>query len=182
MKTLLKIFLLICILYFGISTVKSEFEGYEVGVISSFGYFGHLFLFLLTIISFFIEKLRDKTNKKVYHYPFTLLSLVFCSLVIFKILERTNIETKETILKVSNTPKANSVINFEFKTGNDFRLTENNKLGQVIYFGSYSKLKDTIKIISSNYDGLTKKLPEWGVIRNDTIYWDKFDTMLVDKN
>ncbi|MBO9684392.1 MAG: hypothetical protein J7502_17285 [Flavisolibacter sp.] len=56
-----------------------------------------------------------------------------------------------------------------------------NPLGQTIYYGKYSRQKDTINILSSNYNGYAKQLPQTGLIHSDTVYWSGFDVMLVDR-
>jgi len=92
-----------------------------------------------------------------------------------------SIDKSKTVLQISNLPGATNVLTFEFKTNNKFRLTEYNRLGQTVYHGKYDKRNDTLYILESNYNSLVKKLPITGVIKLDTVFWVKLDTMIVDK-
>jgi len=60
-------------------------------------------------------------------------------------------------------------------------LSDYNLFGHTIYYGKYQRQGDTLKIIESNYNGDVKEFPKTGIIKADTVYWNKFDTMLVDK-
>lgn len=81
-----------------------------------------------------------------------------------------------------NLPGATNVLQFEFKSNNRFRLNEYDTLGETHFYGRYEKQQNNIFILESNYNGYAKKLPVSRVIIADTVYWNKFDTMLVDRN
>lgn len=181
MKSALRILLFIGIAYFGLLAVKTELGGYETGFLTDFKYFPHFLLLVFAIPAFFIDWSGYRHTKKYYQFVSTGLSAVLIAIIVFKTGKRDIIESKEVIVRISNLPKANNVIRFEFKKGNDFKLIEYNRIGQVIYYGKYDKVNDTIKITSSNYNGFAKMPPESGYIKKDTMIWKNFDTMLVDK-
>ena len=109
------------------------------------------------------------------------IGLILCGIVTFKIIQQKSIDNSETVLQVSNLPGATDVLTFEFKTNKKFKLTEYDRFGQTVYYGKYDKLNDTIFIGENNYNSYVKKLPKTGTIKADTVYWSKFDTMLIDK-
>jgi hypothetical protein len=91
------------------------------------------------------------------------------------------IDNSTTILSVTNMAGANNVITFDFKENDHFVLTEYNLFSKVLYYGEYNKIGDSIEVLNSNYEGTIKELPKTGIIKNDTVYWNKFDTMIIDK-
>jgi hypothetical protein len=141
-----------------------------------------LFFFLIVAtLAFLIEWNNYQKTKKIKEFPVTLIALIFSSLVVLRIAKRDIVEAKTTLIKISSIENVRNKMIFEFKTGNDFKLTVHNGGETDIYHGSYSKVHDTIQIRSSNYDDPEKKLPVFGIIRNDTMLWNKFDTMVVEK-
>ena len=177
----LRIILLILVILLGTLAVKTEFGPYQIHIFSDYFKYFVLFLFLIiAMLSFLIERNNYLRKKKIKEFAVTIIAVVFSSLVVLRVAKRDIVEARSTLIRISSIEHAQNKMVFEFKTGNDFKLTVHNGGETDIYHGRYSKTNDTIKIRSSNYDE-SKELPEFGIIRNDTMLWNKFDTMLVDR-
>jgi len=181
MRPYFRILVGLIIIWLGFKAVKQAFGGYDLGLFHQFQYIPLVLLVIFTIAAFLLDTSYYKLDKKIYQYVTSLMGLTFCSIVIFKIIHHNSIDNSKTILQVSNMPKATNVLTLEFKNNNRFRVTEYDILGQTVYYGKYIKQGDTLKILGSNYNGSAKGLPKTGLIKADTVFWNKFDTMLLDK-
>ncbi|MBA2561396.1 MAG: hypothetical protein H0V14_00525 [Chitinophagaceae bacterium] len=183
MKPYFRIFLALNIIWFGYKAVRHEFEGYNLGFpFYHIQFVPFILLIIFTIAVLLLDTTYYKLDKNIFQYLVSFIGLTFIAVVTFKIIQRNSIDNSNTILKISNLPGATNVMTFEFKENKHFRLTKKYyNHGQTVFYGKYLKANDSLKIIETNYDGYTKKLPQIGLIRNDTVYWNKFDTMLVDK-
>jgi len=181
MTQYIRVFIILLTIALGIIVVRQEFGPYELGFLSEFNYIPFLLLAILTITSLLVDTAYFKRFKNPYHYLNSAIGLTFCLLALFKITQRHLIDNSKTILEVTNMPGATNVLRFEFKDTNRFRLTESDLFGQTIFYGRYTKQVDTLKITESNYNGQAIELPKTGLIKIDTVFWNKFDTMLVRK-
>jgi len=173
---------LILLIFFGVIAIKIEFGPYEIAIFSGLSYFAHFLFLIVAILSFLLEWRNYQKQKTLKEFPLTLVAIIISSLIFFRIAQRDIIEAKPTVIKVESLQNVFYKTTFEFKEGNDFKLLVHNGGVLDIYHGKYQKIQDTIKIKSSNYDEPEKQLPAFGVIKNDTMFWNKFDTMVVDKN
>ena len=180
MRPYFRIFLALIIIWLGYKAVQQEFGGYDLGLFHQIHYIFFALLIIFTIATLLLDTSYYKLDKNIIQFSVSFIGLTFCAIVTFKILQRISIDNSKTVLKVSNKAGATNVMTFEFKNNKYFRLTEYKRHGQTVYYGKYSKVNDSLTILKTNYTGLTKELPRIGVIRNDTVFWNKFDTMLVD--
>jgi hypothetical protein len=181
MKRILKLSLLVLILVLGIISIKLEFGPYNIEFYDGFKYLPVILLMTISIISFIIERNRYLYNKNLKAFIFTFLSSVFIVVIFSRFVQRSIIEKEPILLKVTNVQGAAHLITFEFRKGNDFKLIEYGGAEKTIYYGKYAQSGNVINIQSSNYDGYAKQLPEIGLIKNDTVFWKGFDTMVVEK-
>ena len=181
MRSYFRIIIALSIIWVGFEAIRQASGPLDAGLVSEFQYFPFIILMIATIIALVLETKYFKLDRKIYQYILSLIGVTLCSIVIFKLIQNRNTDNSKTILQVSNLPGANNVLNFEFKGNGRFRLTEYDRLGQTIYYGSYSKRKDTLNILRSNYNSHAKRLPQKGTIQSDTVYWNNFDIMLVGK-
>ena len=181
MKLYLRIAIGLLIIFFGYKAIRHEFGGYDVGILSEFNYIPLGILIILTIVILLLDRSAFQDDRKIYQFSFSFIALTICFIAFFRIIYRNSIDSSKTVLKVVNKAGANNVWQFEFKDSKHFVLTDYNILGHTIYYGKYQKLGDTLKIIQSNYDGTVKQFPTTGIIKTDTVIWNKFDTMLVDR-
>jgi len=181
MKIFFRILLGFLILFTGIKAVSSEFEAYTLGLFSEFQYFPFAFLILFTIVALILDISSFRVDKKLLQLSVSFAGILFCSFVVFKIIQRNSIDNSKNILIVSNKPGASNVLTFEFKEKGHFRLTEYFSFGGHVYYGKYSKSGDSIKIIKSNYHGFLRNFPKKGFMKADTFYWNNSDTMLLEK-
>ena len=177
----LRIAIGLLITFFGYKSIRHQFGGYDVGIFSEFDYIPFGLVIILTIVIVLLDRSAFKSDRKVYQYTFSIIALTICFVVFFRIIYRNSIDNSTTILKVTNKAGANNVWRFDFKDSKHFVLTDNNLLGQTIYYGMYQKQGDTLKIIQSNYEGNVKQFPITGIVKADTVFWNNFDTMLVEK-
>ena len=170
------------IIFFGYKAIRHEFGGYDVGIFIEFDYIPLGIVIILTIVILLLDRSAFTVDRKIYQFSFSLIALTICFIVFIKIIYRNSIDSSKTVLKVLNKAGANNVWQFDFKDSKHFVLTDYNLFGHTIYYGNYQRQDDTLKIIQSNYDDNVSEFPKTGIIRADTVYWDKFDTMLVDKD
>lgn len=165
----------------GCLAVWRELGPYYLPALGEFLYIPFILLIGLTTVASFIDK-NHQTQNKLYQYTTTIAGLVFCSVVIFRISYRTIINNKENQLVVSNLSGAKNVMAFEFKEDGDFKLTERDLLSSTAYYGKYKKISDTLLILKSNYINgcYAKELPIKGIIQGNKVFWEKFDTMVID--
>jgi hypothetical protein len=178
---LFRIVIGINIIWFGIKAVQQTFNGIEHGVFPLVEYIPLTLLLIFTMGAFLTDRYHYNYDKKLYQYLTTGIAFLFCAFVLFRHIEYTFIHYSKTVLQVSNLPGASNVLKFEFKKNNRFRLVETNLLGETVFYGSYEKQQDTLFIGDNNYNGPANNLPAKGVIIADTVYWNKFDTMLVER-
>jgi hypothetical protein len=181
MRLSFRIFIALIIIWLGYKAVRQEFGGYELGLFHQIHYLFFALLAIFTIASLLLDTSYYKLDRNIIQYSVSFIGVTFCVIVIYKFLQHNSIDNAKTILKVSNMAGATNVMTFEFKDNKHFRLTENNKLGQTVYYGKYSKRNDSLQILKSNYHGLAKELPGVGIIKGDTIFWNGFDAMKVDE-
>jgi hypothetical protein len=181
MRPYFRIIIGLFIAWFGFKAVRQAYSSIDVGLLSEFQYFPFILLIIATIIALALDTKYFELDRKIYQYSLSFVGVILSAIVISKFIQNSSTDNSKTVLQISNLPGATNVLNFEFKENGKFRLTGYNKLGQTIYHGKYSRNRDTINIISSNYSGYAKQLPQTGLIQNDTVYWSGFDIMLVDK-
>ena len=181
MKIGLRLILAVLIVFVGVRSILQELKGHELGLFSEFQYLPFLFLAILTIIAFFFDTRHFKVDKKIYRLVPSFVGLLFCIIVIARMMHRNSIENSLTILKASSKAGATDVQTFDFQEQGNLQITEYYKFGQTVYYGKYLKLNDTLKVLNSNYAGFAKDFPKVGLMKNDTLYWNNGDYMLVDK-
>ena len=181
MRLYFRIAIGLIIIWFGIKAIRQAFDGYELGLFHQFQYIPFALLIIFTLAVLHLDTTYYKLDNRLYQYVTSFVGLTLCGIVIFKIIQRNSVDNSETVLQVSSLPGAKNVLNFEFKTNSKFRLTEFDRLGQTVYYGKYDKFNDKLFIRDNNYNGYLKELPKTGTIKSDTVYWTKFDTMLIDK-
>ena len=181
MKPYVRILIGMLIVLLGSYAIKQAYGPIDAGILSEFQYAPFVFLIIATIIAFISDTKQFEKSRKAYQYTPSFIGVVFCVIVIFKFVHNNSINNSKTLLRVSNLPGATNVLNFQFKENGNFRLAEYDLLGHTIFYGKYYRNKDTLNIVSSNYNGYAHRLPKTGIIQKDTVYWNKFDTMLVDR-
>ncbi|MFT3904010.1 MAG: hypothetical protein QM727_12610 [Niabella sp.] len=181
MRLYFRIAIGLIIIWFGVKAIRQAFSGYDLGLFHQFQYIPFILLIIFTFAALLLDTTYYKLDKRIYQYVTSLIGLTLCGIIIFKIIQRNSIDSSETVLQVTNLPGATNVLTFELKANKQFRLTEYNRLGQTVYYGKYDKLNDTLFIRDNNYNGYVRELPKTGIIKDDTVYWTKFDTMLIDR-
>lgn len=181
MRPYIRIAIGLLIIFFGYRAIRHEFGAYEVGVFSEFDHIPLGIVTILTIAILLLDRSAFKVDRKIYQFSFSLIALTICSIVFFRIIYRNSIDNSKTILKVVNKAGANNVWQFDFKDSKHFVLTDYNLFGHTIYYGKYQRHGDTLKILQSNYEGSVKQFPTTAIIKADTVFWNRFDTMLVEK-
>lgn len=167
-------------IWLGFISVQEVFNGLE-DTIFPMEYLPLTGLMIFTLGAFLTDRYHYNYDKKLYQYSSSFIGFIFCGFVLVKLIHYKYIDYSKTVLKVSNLPGATNVLHFEFKNNNRFSVTEYDMLGSTVFYGRYEKKQNNIFILESNYNGYAKKLPVMGVIKADTVYWNKFDTMLVYK-
>lgn len=175
----MNLFFLLIIILFSYKAIKEQYNGYDINIFSGLN-ISYILLITATLIFILLTLFYFKTEKTAFNYLIIFIGIIAIILVAFKIKTRSNIINSKTIFKVSNMAGAEHVITFDFKDNGKFSLTEFNMLGQTIYYGNYTKVNNTLSIINANYNKEVIKLPLVGTIKNDTVYWKNFDTMLID--
>jgi hypothetical protein len=165
-------------IWLGFKSVQEVFNGLEDGL---FGieYFPLAFLIIFTLGAFLTDRYHYHGDKKLYQYSTSAIGFIFCGFVFFKLIQFKAIDYSKTVLLVTNLPGATNVLHFDFKNNNRFSVTDFSILSSTVFYGWYEKQHDTIFIGNNNYSGYANKLPVAGVIKGDTVYWNKFDTMIV---
>lgn len=102
-------------------------------------------------------------------------------MTIYKKIARSIIDNEKTVLKVVNQAGAQNVLQFDFKKGYNYVLTEFNLLGRDVYYSKYRMNRDTIYLLTNSYNEEIKSMPKFGIISNDTLFWYMFDAMLIEK-
>jgi amino acid transporter len=181
MKSVLRIIILIVIITSGCQSIIQLRGGYEIDIFEFLQYIAYILLLISTIAAIFIDRSYYRVVKKPTQYIVSFIGVLFVVFVAFKMISRKIIDRSSTVLSVTNMAGANNVLTFDFKEDNNLVLTEYNLFGSVVYYGKYNKVGDSLNILGYNYDGGIEKLPKYGLIKNDTVYWNNFDTMVIDK-
>lgn len=167
-------------IWLGFKAIQEVFNGLEDTIFSP-EYLPFSLLMIFTLGAFLTDRYHYNYDKKLYQYSSSFIGFIFCGFVLVKLIQFKYIDYSKTVLKVSNLPGATNVLHFEFKNNNRFSVTEYDLLGSTAFYGRYEKQHDTLYIGTNNYNGSAQKLPVTGVIKADTVYWNKFDTMVVDR-
>ena len=173
--------MIILTLCFGIASINHEFGRQELGLFDELKQIPFIALCILTILLAIIDYKCFRTSKTFLNFLPTFLALLLLSVTVYKKIIRTNIDNEKTFLKVVNQAGAKNVLEFDFKKNNNYVLTEVNLLGRDVYYGTYKKNGETIYLLTNSYDGEIKTMPRFGKISHDTLFWHKFDTMLIKK-
>lgn len=179
MRLQLRIIFTILVLFLGYKAIQQETGGIEFMIWSVFHYIPFFFVILVTIVLLLLDSSAYVEVRNIRHYGFSLVGLIFCCIVGYKIWKRNSIENTKTLLTIVNKSGARNVWEFKFKTGSYFSLYDRNLFGQTIYYGKYQRTGNRLTILKSNYDGVATNFPVSGVIRSDTVFWDKSDTMII---
>ena len=181
MRTFLRIILIILTLCFGIASIKHEFGRQEFGLFDEFKQIPFVTLCILTILLAIVDYKFFRTRTSFLNFLPTFLALLFLGVTVYKKIIRSNIDNERTFLKVVNQAGATNVLEFDFKKNNNYVLTEFNLLGRDVYYGKYKRHSDTIYLLTNSYDGEIKRMPKFGIISHDTLFWYMFDTMIIEK-
>jgi hypothetical protein len=179
MRLQLRIIFTVLVLFLGYKAIQQETGGIELGFLGMFHYITFFFVILVTIVLLLLDSSAYFEDRNIRHYGFSLVGLVFCCVVSYKIWYRNSVDSAKTIMTVVNKSGALDIWEFKFKTGNHFSLTEFSSLGQTNYYGQYQIQGNRLTILKYNYDGPAKNFPVSGEIRKDTVFWDKSDTMII---
>ena len=182
MKRIIRIILGTLIILFGYAAVKKEFGVVDLGLFSELNIIPFILLIVLTITALFFDITSYRQNKIVYAFTTSFVGLFLCCVILFKMTQRNIIDSSKTVLEVSSQREATHFFTFDFKDNGNFKLTEIDMLGQTVFYGKYKKSNDNILLLENNYNGEIKNFPTKAIIRQDTVYWNSFDTMLVVKN
>ncbi len=182
MRLQLRILFTLLLLYLGYEAIRQEMGGIEFMFWNVLHYIPFFFVILVTIVLLLLDSSAYVEDRNIRHYGFSLVGLVFCCVVSYKIWYRNSVDSAKTLITVVNKSGGLNIWEFKFKTGNQFSLTEFNMFGQTIYYGKYERLGNRLTILKSNYDGRETNFPVSGEIRRDTVFWDKSDTMIIIKN
>lgn len=181
MTTTIRTLLIILLIVFGIASVNHEFGRQELGLFDEIKQIPFIALCILTILLAILDYKFFKTSKTFLNFLPTLLAVLFLSVTVYKKIIRSNIDNERTFLKIVNQAGAKNVLEFDFKKNNNYVLTEFNLLGRDVYYGKYKRNSDTIYLLTNSYDGEIKTMPKFGIISHDTLFWYRFDTMLIEK-
>ncbi|MBS1744799.1 MAG: hypothetical protein JST21_01375 [Bacteroidetes bacterium] len=181
MRTFLRIILIILTLCFGIAAINLEFGRQELGLFDELKQIPFVILCILTILLTIVDYKSFRTTKTFLNFLPTFLAVLFLGVTIYKKIIRNNINNERTVLKVVNQAGAKNVLEFDFKKDNNYVLTEFNLLGRDVYYGKYKRNSDTVYLLTNSYDGKINTMPKFGIISHDTLFWYKFDTMLIEK-
>lgn len=180
MKPFINLLLIFSLILFGYLAIIVEIQGYTEGPFGGFNNVPVSVVLVLTITAA-IRAYRVRAGRGIKYYGSVITGVIILLFVFGKKLYHQSIDNDQTVLRVVNMPRANNVIQFEFKRNHHFRFVELNLLYQTTYYGRYELKGDTLRITSNNYSGAITNFPTTGIIKNDTIYWKGFDTMLIDK-
>jgi hypothetical protein len=180
MKISVRILLLLLIILFGTIAIKIEFGPYRIEFFGELKYLASLSLFICSLLAFLIDWNQYRKNRQLKEVTVTCIALLFIAIIFYRYLQRTWIENQPTIVKLATLKNNGHPLIFEFKKGGNFKLHEKDGANIIIYYGRYKKTGNEISITSSNYHGQWYHLPKKGDIKNDTMYWNTSDTMVVE--
>lgn len=181
MKIAIRLFIGTLVLIFGVISINISFVPESLGLFYELSYVPFILVIILTVLSFTLDKSFFSLDKKYYQFIISVIGFLFCITVTVRYLYIQSIDKSQTTAEIENKAGANNVWDFEFKKNGKFRLIEDSRLGETIFRGTYIKTHDTIEILHSNYNGLSK-FPKTGIIRSDTMFWQNSDTMFVRKH
>jgi hypothetical protein len=179
MASPVRLLFLILLIFVGYYAIDNQFSGQELGFLDEFNYIFLAGVIILTIINLLIDASWFRKDRRLYQFTYGFIGLAIIAVVFFKIIQQEIIYKSKTILTVTEVAHAHNDWKFEFKKNNYFLLTDYNLFGRTVYQGKYARTNDTIIIRNSNYDGRVENFPKTGIMRNDTMFWVKSDTMLM---
>ncbi len=181
MKPLAKIILIAVLLWSGsliiYSNTQEIWEGlfYYVSFIKYFIFFG---VFIFSLVS---ELTKFQETKNWKNFAITPIGLVLFVVISFQLYSIVNINNSKTILEISHIPAANNVLTIELKENDNFIITEHSMLGSTIFYGTYSFKNNQIQLLTGNHKNCVIPFNAIGQLENDTVYWQNFDTMIIEK-
>lgn len=181
MKPYLRILAILVVIYCGTSAILQEWGPHYDGLLSEFAYIPHFILVTITCVSIIRDSIYYKYKRNVINYSVSIIGLIFCFIIGYKMIQYIITDNSKTVYRVLDVSDKKIDMIFDFKGNNHFYLTELGRLGNTIYYGTYSLNNDTLIILESNFKNETMTMPTIGVIRNDTVYWDNLYPMPIDK-
>jgi len=179
MKAIFRILSAFCIGWFGYKAIVQAYSPYKIDMFPLFQFFPFLFLFVSIIITLIIDTHYFKRSRSLFQFSISFIGILLFGIVAFKFIRNDIFKRSQTLLLVSNFAGSNYVRDFEFKVNGRFRMIEYNRLRLTEYSGSYTFTDSTIVIKESNYP--SRRFPTKGFIHNDTLHWDNFENMQIEK-
>ena len=161
MTIFLRIILIILTLGFGIASINFEFGQQEFGLFDELNQIPFVTLCILTILLAIVDYKSFRKRKTFLNFLPTFLGILFLGVTIYKKIAGSIIDNEKTVLKVVNQAGAQNVLQFDFKKGNNYVLTEFNLLGRDVYYGKYRRNRDTIYLLTNSYNGEIKSMPKF---------------------
>jgi hypothetical protein len=179
MKNNTLIVLLIIALWLGGLIIHANMNKIWESPFLLFSYFKYLGFFgcyiIITMKTFFG---KEETDVKYYYIPFIIISIVSI-IIAFQLKRICQIDKGENVLIIEHIAGSDHVLTLELKSDGYFKLKEHSMFGPDIYYGEYYLHGSTIKLIGGNHEESPFPYYCEGTIKNDTVFWKDFDTMVV---
>lgn len=161
--------------------ILQQWNVYSYGVFDFFNNLPIIIIFITGILVFYIDFKNYLITRKLYQFIISFTCFVILVIYAAKLYDKSSVDKDMSVLTVVNQAGADRVFRFEFKQNGRLKITEYNMLGSDIYYCRYKKHADTL--IIKNIPGCAdaNHLPTTGIIHHDSVLWNNWDTMLVNK-
>jgi len=179
MKSLYRIFLLMVICWVGYRAFRQTLEAQAAHfMLLRYGYF--ILLAVLTIAVIIIDVAAYRIHRRYYQFYPAFIALFFCILVGFRLYTLHAAEALKTVFTAQPFYHNNS--KWIFKEKGYIVIQDYNNPVDVMYYGRYYTIKDSVFITQINYDRYVPVLPLSGIRKDDLLIWNNADTMKIQSH
>jgi len=168
-------------LWCGSQIIYSNTQGIWEGPLYFFSFFKYYIFLGVFIFSLITELTKFQETKNWKNFVITPIGLVFFVIISFQLYSIVNINNSKTILEITHIPEANNVLTIELKENDNFIITEHSMLGPTIFYGTYSFKNNVIQLLTGNHKDCVIPYSAIRKLEKDTVYWQNFDTMIIEK-
>lgn len=179
MQLIIRILLALFTILFGYGIIMGM-DVYHEGPFD-FHFIGITMVIVMVILVFYFDYKYFLAEQRWYQFSTSFAWVIILLITGYKLFDNHLTDTAKLVIRVSGTGGENRGLEFEFKQNNRLIITNSYIIGRDIYYCTYQKHGDTLTIKHIPASADANQFPTKGIIRQDSVFWNNGDTMLVNK-
>lgn len=182
MQSLYRVILFVLICYFGYVAFRQTLEAQRTDMFFVIQHYNLIVLIILLLIAAVFDVKAYQRQHKLFQFYSSGVALFLSVIILFRLFTFNTIEKSKTVFTAI--PNTGSAGHFQllFKKGDKLVIRDLRSQVPILYYGNYTKNKDTIVITASSCEEFPAVLPDSAVIQNGLLVWKNGDTLLIGKD